>query len=69
VGNEDNLMAWSEGENSITQATNTRGLLADLLQQPANVLRYYSTLGEAWQEVLPENILENASCGKGTKKS
>lgn len=32
VGNENNLMVWFEGENSITQAINTKGLLADLLQ-------------------------------------
>ena len=35
-GNENNLMVWSEGENNITQAINTGGLLADLSQWPAN---------------------------------
>lgn len=32
VGNENNLMVWSEGENSITQTMNARGLLTDLAQ-------------------------------------
>lgn len=32
VGNENNLMVWSEGESSITQTINARGLLTDLAQ-------------------------------------
>lgn len=38
VGNESNLMVWSEGESPITQTISTGGRLADLIQWPANGL-------------------------------
>lgn len=71
VGNENNLMVWSEGENSIAQTTNARGLLTDLAQRPANCASsIIALLREAGNEILPPNtgMLENASYGKVIKR-
>lgn len=69
VGNENNLMVWSEGENSIAQTIHSRGLLTDLAQWPTNhASRITALLREAGNEILPQNMLENASYGKVIKR-
>lgn len=69
VGNENNIMVWSKGENSIPQTIDAGGLLTDLAQRPANCASsIIAPLREAGNEILPPNMLENASYGKVIKR-
>lgn len=68
MGSENNLGLWVEGENNVTQTLDIRGLLADLSRCPADcACNITALLRKQGVEACPQNILENASCGKVIK--